>query len=48
MDRVMKEVKMGRGRMGARFSEEGKEWRVPGPLYADDPVLCGESEANLR
>ena len=33
---VMKEVKMGR------------EWRLPGLLYADDLVLCGELEENLR
>ena len=22
--------------------EEGREWRLPGLLYADDLVLCGE------
>ena len=38
MDGVMKEVKMGMG----RFLEDGKEWRLPGLLYADDLVLCGE------
>ena len=24
--------------------EEGREWRLPGLLYADYLVLCGESE----
>ena len=28
--------------------EEGREWRLPGHLYADDLVLCGESEEDLR
>ena len=37
MDAVMKEVKMGMGRRRIRFQEEGIE-------YADDLVLCGESE----
>ena len=36
----MKEVKMGMGRRGVRFQEEGRE---PGLLFADDSVLCGES-----
>ena len=31
-----------------RFQEEGREWRFPGLLYADDLVLCGESEEDLR
>ena len=31
-----------------RFQEEGREWRFPGLLYADDLVLCGDSEENLR
>ena len=30
------------------FLEDGREWRLPGLLYADDLVLCGESEENLR
>ena len=25
-----------------------EEWRLPGPLYADDLVLRGESEEDLR
>ena len=26
------------------FLEDGREWRLPSLLYADDLVLCGESE----
>ena len=44
----MKEVKMGMGKRGVRFLEDGKEWRLLGLLYADDLVLCGESEEDLR
>ena len=36
------------GRKGVRFQEEGREWRLPGLLEADDLVLCGESEEDLR
>ena len=46
--RVMKKGKMGRGRRGVRFLEDGRKWRLPGFLYADDLVLCGESEEELR
>ena len=28
--------------------EDGREWRLPGLLYSDDLVLCGESEEDLR
>ena len=31
-----------------RFLEDGREWILPGLLYADDLVLCGESEEDLR
>ena len=48
IDAVMKEVKMGMGRRGVRFQEEGREWRLPGLLYAGDLVLCGELEEKLR
>ena len=38
--------------MGVRFQveerEREREWRLPGLLYADDFVLCGYSEGNLR
>ena len=44
----MKEVKVGMERMGVRFLEEGREWRLPGLLYANDLVLCGESEEDLK
>ena len=48
MDSVMKEVKMRMGRGRVRFQVEGREWRLPGLLNADDLVLCGELEVNLR
>ena len=28
--------------------EEGREWRLPGLLHANDLILCGESEGDLR
>ena len=31
-----------------RFQEEGREWRLPGILHADNLVLYGESEKDLR
>ena len=34
--------------MGVRFLEKRKEWRLPGILYADDLILCGESEEDLK
>ena len=43
-DGVMKEVKMEMGRRGVSFLEDGREWRLSSLLYADDVVLCGESE----
>ena len=48
MDAVIKAVKMKIGRRGVRFQEEGREWRLLGLLYADDLVLCGKSEEDLR
>ena len=36
------------GKRGMRFLEEGGEWRLPVLLYADDLVLCGGSEEDLR
>ena len=44
----MKEVKMGMGRRGVRFQEAGRKWRLPGLLHAEDLVLCGVSEEDLR
>ena len=38
MDVGMKDVKIGMGRMGVSFLEEGREWRLPGLLYAEDLV----------
>ena len=43
----MTEVKIGMGMRGVSFLEDGREW-MPGFLYADDLVLCGESEEDLR
>ena len=48
VDTVMKEVKIGMGRREVRFQEEGGEWRLPGLLYADDFVLCGMLEEDMR
>src|SRR5678815_1029974 len=44
MDGVMKEFEVGMAGNGVRMMENGDEWRVPYLLYADDLVLCGESE----
>ena len=48
MDAVMKELKMGMGRRGVKFQEGGREGSLPGLLYVDDLVLCGESKEDLR
>ena len=42
---MIKVVKMGMGRRRVNFMEGGRE---PGLLYADDLVLCGESQEDLR
>ena len=40
---------MGMGMRVVRFEEEeGREWRLPDLLYADELVLCGESEEDAR
>ena len=39
---------MGKERRTVRLLEEGRKWRLPGLLQADDLVLCGESEEDLR
>ena len=44
----MKEMKWGMGKMRVRFSDEGKKWRLTNLLNADDLVLCGDSEEDLR
>ena len=31
-----------------RFLEDGREWKLLGLLYADNLVLCGESEEDPR
>ena len=48
MKEVMKGVKIGMGRRGVNFLEDGREWRMSGLLYTDDLVLRGESEEDLR
>src|SRR5678816_1628876 len=48
MDGVMKEFEVGMAGNGVRMMENRDEWRVPYLLYADDLVLCGESEESLR
>ena len=42
------EVKMGMGRWGVSFLEDGRGWRLPGLLYADHLVIYGESKEGLR
>ena len=44
----MKLLKIGMGRMGVRFLEEGGEWGLPVLVYADDLELCGEMEEDLK
>ena len=39
--------KGGGGKLGS-FQKERREWRLPGLSYADDLVLCGELEEDLR
>ena len=48
MDGVMKEMLGGVDGEGVRMVVNGREWRVPCLLYADDLVLCSESEEGLR
>ena len=40
--------KYGDGKEGSEILEDGREWTLAGLLYADDLVLCGESEEELR
>ena len=47
MDELM-ELKMGMGRRGVKFQDEGRERRLAGLLYADDLVLCDESKEYLK
>ena len=39
---------MGMVRRGVRFLKDGIKLRLPGLLYANDLVLCGESKEELR
>ena len=36
------------GRMEVKFLEKGRERKLPGLLYANDLVLCGELEEYLK
>ena len=47
-DGVMKEVKMWKGRRAVTFLEDEIEWTLPTLLYADDLVLCGETERTRK
>ena len=38
----------GDGKGGVSLLEEGRERRLSSLLYADDLVLCGESEEDVR
>ena len=31
-----------------RFLEDERVWRLPGLLYADDYIICSESDKDLR
>ena len=44
----MKEVRMGIGRRGVSFLENGRECRLLGLSYADDLVIYGKSVEHLR
>ena len=44
----MKKMKMGIGRIGVGFSEEGREWVLVSLLYAGDLILHGETEEYLK
>ena len=48
MDGMTKEMKMGMGKRGVTFLDDGREWRLPGLFYADDFFICGESDEGLR
>ena len=38
----------GDGKKGSEIPVGGREWRLPGLLYANDMILCGESKEDLR
>ena len=42
------EVKLGMGNMGVGFILYGKEWKLPGYLYANSLVLGGELEEDMK
>ena len=46
--RIDSRVKQGMGKRAVKLLGDGREWRLPGLLYADDLVLYGEPEKDLR
>ena len=47
MDAMMKQLKMGKGRLGGRLMKEERDWRLLFLFCAPDLVFCGESEEDL-
>ena len=43
MDSVMEDVKIEIGKRRVNFQEDGRDWILPGLLYADDIVSCRET-----
>ena len=41
-------MKMEMERMGNKFPEEGREWRIPGLLYTNNLGFCSRSEEDLK
>ena len=48
MDSAMRKVKLRMGKMEVRFSEKGREWRLPNFLYIDVLVLYDDTEEDLK
>ena len=48
MNAMMKDGKKGMSMMRVRVLEEGRQWKLPGHLSADDLALCGESEEDMK
>ena len=48
MEGVIKKLNIEMGRRGVNFMEDGRDWKLPGLLYVDVLILCGESEEDLR
>ena len=48
MNAVMKKIKLGMERIGVRFLEEGRRWKLPCLLYAYDLAFCGNSDREIK